>query len=123
MVLFIRGNIVPEGRNPLNRALIGLYRPVISLVLKAKTATLMTGAVVLALAIVPASRIGSEFMPTLNEGTLLYMPTTLPGISVTKAAELLQTQNRIIKSFPEVASVWGKEIGRASCRARVCQYV
>ena len=61
----------------------------------------------------PASRLGSEFMPTLNEGTLFYMPTTLPGLSVTKAAELLQTQDKIIKSFPEVASVWGKA-GRAS---------
>ena len=61
----------------------------------------------------PASKLGSEFMPTLNEGTLFYMPVTLPGISVTKAAELLQTQDKIIKSFPEVASVWGKA-GRAA---------
>jgi Cu(I)/Ag(I) efflux system membrane protein CusA/SilA len=67
---------------------------------------------VLAISVIPASRLGSEFMPTLNEGTLFYMPTTLPGLSVTKAAELLQTQNKIIKSFPEVASVFGKA-GRA----------
>ncbi len=112
MVLFIRGRIVPELRNPVNRALIALYRPVISLALRAKTLTIVLGVVVLASAAIPASRIGSEFMPTLNEGTLMYMPTTLPGLSVTKAAELLQTQNRIIRSFPEVASVWGKA-GRA----------
>ena len=68
---------------------------------------------VLAVTVIPARRLGTEFMPNLNEGTLFYMPTTLPGISVTKAAELLQTQNRIIKTFPEVASVWGKA-GRAS---------
>ena len=112
MTLFIRGRIVPEGRNPLNRILIWLYRPVISLVLRAKSVTLLLAVIVLGLTVIPVSRIGSEFMPTLNEGTLLYMPTTLPGISVTKAAELLQTQDRIIKSFPEVASVWGKA-GRA----------
>ena len=68
---------------------------------------------VLAVTVWPARQLGSEFMPTLNEGTLLYMPTTLPGISVTKAAELLQMQDRIIKSFPEVASVFGKA-GRAA---------
>jgi Cu(I)/Ag(I) efflux system membrane protein CusA/SilA len=67
----------------------------------------------LAISVWPAIRLGTEFMPTLNEGTLFYMPTTLPGLSITKAAELLQTQNKIIKSFPEVVSVWGKA-GRAS---------
>ncbi len=112
MLLFIRGHIIPENKNPLNRALIWLYRPVIKGVLKAKMPTIMAACVILGLTIIPATRIGSEFMPNLNEGTLLYMPTTLPGLSVTKAAELLQTQNRIIKSFPEVASVWGKA-GRA----------
>ena len=69
--------------------------------------------VVLGVSLWPASKLGSEFMPSLNEGTLFYMPVTLPGISVTKAAELLQTQDKIIKSFPEVASVWGKA-GRAA---------
>ena len=112
MVLFIRGRIVPEARNPLNRLLIWLYRPVIRLVLKAKVLTLVIAAAVLGASIIPAQRLGSEFMPNLNEGTLFYMPTTLPGLSVTKAAELLQTQNHIIKSFPEVESVWGKA-GRA----------
>ncbi len=113
MLLFIRGRIMPEARNPLNRALIWLYRPIIKSVLKAKTLTIAIACVILGLSVIPASRIGSEFMPNLNEGTLFYMPTTLPGLSVTKAAELLQTQNRIIRSFPEVASVWGKA-GRAN---------
>jgi Cu(I)/Ag(I) efflux system membrane protein CusA/SilA len=113
MLLFIRGRIMPEARNPVNRFLIWIYRPVISGVLKAKTLTIIVACVILGLSVIPATRIGSEFMPNLNEGTLLYMPTTLPGLSVTKAAELLQTQNRIIKSFPEVASVWGKA-GRAN---------
>ena len=96
MVLFIRGRIVPEARNPLNRALIWLYRPVIAAVLRHKIVTLILAGAVLAATIIPAMRLGSEFMPNLNEGTLLYMPTTLPGLSVTKAAELLQTQDRII---------------------------
>ena len=112
MTLFIRGRIVPEARNPLNKALIWLYRPVIALVLRARGVTILAAVLVLAVTVVPLSRIGSEFMPNLNEGTLFYMPTTLPGLSVTKAAELLQTQNRIIAGFPEVASVWGKA-GRA----------
>ena len=112
MLLFIRGQIRPEAENPVNRFLIRLYRPIIAGVMHWKKATIAVAVLVLAISIVPASRLGSEFMPTLNEGTLFYMPTTLPGISVTKAAELLQTQNKIIKSFPEVASVYGKA-GRA----------
>jgi len=113
MVIFIRGRIVPEHRNPLNRFLIWVYRPVIRGVLKAKTLTILLALVVLAVTLWPARQLGTEFMPNLNEGTLFYMPTTLPGISITKAAELLQMQDRIIKSFPEVESVIGK-VGRAS---------
>ena len=113
MVLFVRGRIVPEHRNPLNRFLIWVYRPVIKGVLRAKVLTIVLAVVVLGLTIWPARQLGSEFMPDLNEGTLMYMPTTLPGISVTQAGELLATQDRIIKSFPEVASVYGKA-GRAS---------
>jgi Cu(I)/Ag(I) efflux system membrane protein CusA/SilA len=113
MVLFVRGRIVPEHRNPLNRFLIWLYRPVIRFALRFKFATILASAAVLAASLWPAMRLGTEFMPNLNEGTLFYMPTTLPGLSVTKAAELVQTQNKIIKSFPEVLSVWGKA-GRAS---------
>ncbi len=113
MVLFVRGRIVPEAKNPVNRFLIWVYRPVIKTVLRFKALTIGVALAVLAASVYPASKLGSEFMPTLNEGTLFYMPTTLPGLSITKAAELLQTQNKIIKSFPEVASVWGKA-GRAA---------
>jgi Cu(I)/Ag(I) efflux system membrane protein CusA/SilA len=113
MVLFVRGKIVPEARNPLNRALIWLYRPVINVVLRAKTLTILLALVALAVTWIPIRSLGTEFMPNLNEGTLMFMPTTLPGLSVTKAAELLQTQNKIIKSFPEVESVFGKA-GRAA---------
>ncbi|AEI01674.1 heavy metal efflux pump CusA [Afipia carboxidovorans OM5] len=113
MVLFVRGRIISEHKNPVNRFLIWVYRPVIRWVLNAKTLTIMLALVALAVTIWPVRQLGSEFMPNLNEGTLMYMPTTLPGLSVTKAAELLQTQDRIIKSFPEVASVYGKA-GRAS---------
>ncbi|CAI8842201.1 efflux RND transporter permease subunit [Methylococcus capsulatus] len=112
MLLFVRGRILPEGRNPVNRLLIALYRPVIRSVLRHKALTLTGALAALTATLYPASRLGSEFMPTLNEGTLLFMPTTLPGISITKASELLQTQDRILKSFPEVASVFGKA-GRA----------
>jgi Cu(I)/Ag(I) efflux system membrane protein CusA/SilA len=112
MLLFIRGKIRPEAENPVNRFLIRIYRPIIAGVMNWKKATIAAAVIVMAISIVPASRLGSEFMPTLNEGTLFYMPTTLPGLSVTKAAELLQTQNKIIRSFPEVASVYGKA-GRA----------
>ncbi|TFG85883.1 MAG: efflux RND transporter permease subunit, partial [Hyphomicrobiales bacterium] len=113
MVLLVRGRIMPERKNPVNRFLIWIYRPVIELALRFKVATIGLALLILAGGLWPASKLGSEFMPNLNEGTLFYMPTTLPGISVTKAAELLQTQNKIIKSFPEVESVWGKA-GRAS---------
>jgi len=112
MLLFVRGRIVPEQKNPVNRVLIAAYRPVIDVVLKHKVATIALALVVLLASVWPASRLGSEFMPTLNEGTLLYMPASLPGMSVTKASELLQQQDRIIKGFPEVESVFGKA-GRA----------
>lgn len=112
MLLFIRGRIVPEARNPINRALIWLYRPVIRLVLRVPILAVLAAIAILGVTVWPASQLGSEFMPNLNEGTLMFMPVTLPGLSLTKAAELLQTQDRIIKSFPEVASVFGKA-GRA----------
>ncbi|ACK81929.1 efflux RND transporter permease subunit [Methylorubrum extorquens] len=113
MALFVRGRIIPEHRNPLNRLLIWVYRPIIHGVLRAKVLTILLAVAALGLTLWPARQLGSEFMPDLNEGTLMYMPTTLPGISVTQAGELLATQDRIIKSFPEVASVYGKA-GRAS---------
>lgn len=113
MLLFVRGRIIPERKNPVNRLLIWMYRPLIKLVLRAKAATILIAVGVLAWSVVPAGKLGSEFMPALNEGTILYMPSTLPGLSITKAAELLQMQDRIIKSFPEVESVYGKA-GRAA---------
>ncbi len=108
MVLLIRGKIVPEHRNPVNRLLIAAYRPVIDLVLRAKGVTIAVSVLALGLSWIPLSRIGTEFMPNLNEGTIQYMPVTLPGLSIAKAAELVQTQNKIIKSFQEVESVFGK---------------
>ena len=113
MVIFVRGKIIPEHKNPINRFLIWIYRPVIHGVLRAKTLVILLALAVLAVTVWPARQLGTEFMPNLDEGTLLYMPTTLPGISVTKGAELLQMQDRIIRSFPEVESVFGKA-GRAS---------
>ncbi len=112
MLLFIRGHIKPEAQNPLNRWMIAGYRPLIAAVLRRKKTTLAVAVFACVASLYPAMKLGSEFMPTLNEGTLFYMPASLPGMSVTKAAELLQTQNKIIKSFPEVASVYGKA-GRA----------
>ena len=113
MLLFIRGKIMPEARNPVNRLLIWVYRPIIAGVMRWKKLTIFLAVLALGVSVYPASKLGSEFMPTLNEGTLFYMPASLPGMSITKAAELLQTQNKIIKSFPEVASVYGKA-GRAN---------
>jgi Cu(I)/Ag(I) efflux system membrane protein CusA/SilA len=113
MMLFIQGKVMPEAKNPVNRFLIWAYRPIIVGVMRWKKMTIVAAVVALVASIYPASQLGSEFMPTLNEGTLLYMPASLPGMSITKAAELMQTQNKIIKSFPEVASVYGKA-GRAN---------
>ena len=112
MGLFIRGKLMPEHKNPLNRFLIWVYRPIIAAVMHWKKTTIVAALVLFGLTLYPAMRLGSEFMPTLNEGTLLYMPASLPAMSITKAAQLLQTQDKIIKSFPEVESVYGKA-GRA----------
>lgn len=113
MLLLLRGRIPREQDNLLGRLMIRLYQPIIPWVIQWKKSILVVAIAVLALTVYPALRLGTEFMPPLNEGTLLYMPVTLPGISVTKAAETLQTQDKIIKSFPEVASVFGKA-GRAN---------
>ena len=102
MMIFIRGRIMPESRNPVNRFLIWVYRPIIAAVMRWKKATIALALLALVVTLYPASKLGSEFMPTLNEGTLLNMPASLPGMSITKAAELMQTQDKIIKSFPEV---------------------
>jgi len=113
MLLFIRGHIPPEHKNPIVRFMIWVYRPIIVGVMHWKKLILVTAAVVLGLTAYPAMKLGSEFMPVLNEGTLLYMPSSLPSMSVTKAGELLQTQDKILKTFPEVESVFGKA-GRAA---------
>jgi len=113
MLFFVRGRILPEAKNPVNRLLIWLYRPIIQGVLRFKVLTLVLAVLAMAATVVPARQIGSEFMPTLNEGTLFYMPAALPGMSVTEAGRLLATTNRIIKTFPEVESVYGKA-GRAN---------
>lgn len=112
MGYFVRGKILPENKNPLSRILIRLYRPIIHLVLRFRWTTIGVALIILLISVFPLGRIGSEFMPPLNEGDLLYMPTTDPGISITKAKELLQQTDKIIKSFPEVHHVLGK-IGRA----------
>jgi Cu(I)/Ag(I) efflux system membrane protein CusA/SilA len=112
MGLFIRGNIMPERKNPVNRFLIWLYGPIIRGVLKFRWTTIVSAVVVLFVTVVPLSRLGSEFMPPLNEGDILYMPTTDPGVSITKAKEILQQTDKIIKQFPEVETVFGK-VGRA----------
>ena len=112
MGYFVRGKILPEKRNPLNRLLIGAYRPVIQGVLRFKWLTIATALIILAATVYPLEKLGTEFMPPLNEGDLLYMPTTDPGISITKAKEILQQTDKIIMSFPEVEHVLGKA-GRA----------
>ncbi len=112
MVYFIRGRIPKEERNPLSRAAQFIYRPFLDLTLRFPKTAILTALVVLAVSIYPLTRLGSEFMPPLDEGDLLYMPTTMPGLSVTKAKEVLQQTDRIIKTFPEVEYVFGK-VGRA----------
>jgi Cu(I)/Ag(I) efflux system membrane protein CusA/SilA len=113
MGLFIRGRILRENANPLNRFLIRVYRPIIQFVLGHRWPVIGASLVVLILTWIPWSRIGSEFMPPLDEGTVLFMPTTLPGLGVAQARAILRTQDSILKSFPEVEHVWGKA-GRAS---------
>ncbi|WP_341649311.1 CusA/CzcA family heavy metal efflux RND transporter [Thauera humireducens] len=113
MLFFVRGRIVAEHRNPINRVLVAMYRPLIALVMRFKLTTLVLALLAMAVTLIPARQLGSEFMPTLNEGAIFYMPAALPGMSVTEAGRLLATTNRIIKTFPEVESVDGKA-GRAN---------
>jgi len=112
MGLLIRGHIPKETANPVNRALIAAYRPVLEAVLTFPRTTLLVAALALAITAIPVVRLGGEFMPPLDEGDLLYMPSALPGLSVSKASELLQQTDRLIKSVPEVERVFGKA-GRA----------
>jgi Cu(I)/Ag(I) efflux system membrane protein CusA/SilA len=112
MGYLIRGKILPENKNPVNRLLSWIYRPVIRLVMRAPWVMVAAGILVMTSAIWPLSRLGSEFMPPLDEGDWMYMPTTRPGLSIGEATQLLQQTDRLIKSVPEVAQVFGK-IGRA----------
>jgi Cu(I)/Ag(I) efflux system membrane protein CusA/SilA len=108
MTWLIRGRITSEKKNPINALLIGLYSPMVSFVLRSPRLTLGIAATALLLTLFPISRLGKEFMPPLNEGTILYMPAAVPGISISEASRVLQIQDRILKSFPEVESVFGK---------------
>jgi len=112
MGYFIRGRITPEHKNPLNRVMIWLYRPLIKAVTHRPALVLTASVALVAVGMWPATKLGSEFMPDLNEGDLMYMPSTFPGISIGKAQQLLQQTDKLIKSVPEVKSVFGK-IGRA----------
>ena len=112
MVMFIKGRIRPEVENPVNRTLIAAYRPALGWVLRKPKLTIGVAILALLLTLVPASRLGSEFMPAMDEGDILYMPTALPGLSAASAAELLQITDRIIMTVPEVKTVFGKA-GRA----------
>ncbi|HEU5118099.1 MAG TPA: efflux RND transporter permease subunit, partial [Isosphaeraceae bacterium] len=113
MGLFIRGKILPERRNPVNRLSIWLYMPFIRFALRHKFFSMLAAFSLLALTWAPWTRIGSEFMPPLREGDILYMPTTVPGLSVTEARRTLQIQDQLLKQFPEVRTVLGK-IGRST---------
>lgn len=111
-VIFIRGRTRSEKGNPISRFLIGIYYPVVNFVLRFKKSVLATAVLILILTIIPFLRLGSEFMPPLNEGSILYMPTAVPGMPITEAAKILQIQDKMLMEFPEVETVFGK-IGRA----------
>ena len=112
MGYFIRGKVLAEHKNPVNRLLTALYMPALKTVLRFPKATLCVAALVLAIGMYPIDKIGSEFIPPLDEGDLMYMPTTYPGISIGQARQLLQQTDKLIKTVPEVANVFGK-VGRA----------
>ena len=113
MGYLVRGRIRPQESNPLNRWLMRAYRPVIAWVLRYPVSVVIGAAVLLALTVLPWSRLGSEFMPPLDEGSLLFMPTTVPGVSIGQAREIMRYQDSVLATFPEVASVFGK-VGRAN---------
>ena len=112
MTTFLRGRIPAESRNPLNRFTMSLYHPALKAVLRIPVMAIILAVLLVGLTVYPFSRLGSEFMPPINEGDLLYMPTTMPGISITEAKNILQQTDRIIRQFPEVKYVFGKA-GRA----------
>ncbi|MEC6798616.1 efflux RND transporter permease subunit [Photobacterium sp. S4TG1] len=112
MGYFVRGKILPEHKNPVNQAVIALYRPLLNVSLKFPKTIIVIAVCLMASSYYPLTKLGSEFIPPLDEGDLMYMPTTYPGISIGKARQLLQQTNKLIKTVPEVATVWGK-VGRA----------
>lgn len=112
MGYFIRGKVISENKNPVNRLLVNSYKPLLNLVLKFPKSTLLIALVITLMGFYPVNKIGSEFIPPLDEGDLMYMPTTYPGISIGKARELLQQTDKLIATVPEVKTVFGK-IGRA----------
>lgn len=112
MGYFIKGKIVPEEKNPINRFMKRIHAPILGLAIKNRVITIIISTIILLLTFYPYSRLGSEFMPPLDEGDILYMPTTFPGISITKAKELMQQTDKVLTSFPEVDHVFGK-VGRA----------
>ena len=108
MIFWVRGKITPELKNPVNRLLIWTYQPFVHFVLRFRWLTLLAAVVILGVTIFPFLKLGKEFMPTLNEGDILYMPTAVPGISIGEASRILQIQDRLLRQFPEVESVFGK---------------
>lgn len=112
MIWFVRGRLLPEMKNPINRFFVAAYQPVLNLALKARWLTIVLSFLAVASLAYPVMKTGTEFMPALYEGELLYMPTTLPGVSISKAKEILAQTNRLIKTVPEVERVFGK-LGRA----------
>ncbi|NNG14572.1 MAG: efflux RND transporter permease subunit, partial [Gammaproteobacteria bacterium] len=112
MGLLIRGHITPEHKNPVNRALIAMYKPVINVVLRRPKPVLLAGLLVTVVGVWPVTQLGGEFMPVLDEGDLLYMPSAFPAVSIGKAGEILQQTDKLIRTVPEVESVFGK-VGRA----------
>jgi len=113
IVLLIKGKVRSEDKNPVSRALIWFYNPFVIFALRFRKTVIFSAIAVLLLTLIPFSRLGSEFMPPLNEGTILFMPTAVPGMSITEAAKILQTQDKMLMQFPEVERVFGK-IGRSS---------
>lgn len=112
MGYFIRGRVLPEHKNPINKGLVALYKPLLNISLKHPKSMIVLAMVLMGSAYYPTTKLGSEFIPPLDEGDLMYMPTTYPGISIGKARELLQQTNKLIMTVPEVETAWGK-IGRA----------
>lgn len=113
IVLLIKGKVRSEDKNPVSRALIWFYNPFVIFALRFRKTVIFSAIAVLLLTLIPFSRLGSEFMPPLNEGTILFMPTAVPGMSITEAAKILQIQDKMLMQFPEVERVFGK-IGRSS---------